>query len=119
MINDVELPIELQEEQSVEDVDPDLFDASNPQAVNAAKKRAARERAEDLRIVKIVMDAQDGRKWMYRLLNSCNIFSTTFIAGDPYASAFHEGQRDRGLRILSDIMEACPDNYVKMCKENS
>jgi hypothetical protein len=30
-----------------------------------------------------------------------------------------EGQRDVGLRLLTDIMRACPDNYVLMMRESN
>jgi hypothetical protein len=28
-----------------------------------------------------------------------------------------EGERNIGLRLLSDLMQACPDRYIEMLKE--
>lgn len=33
--------------------------------------------------------------------------------------AFMEGQREVGIRLLSDIMGACPDAYVTMMRERN
>jgi hypothetical protein len=55
---------------------------------------------------------------MCDLLEFCHIFSTTFTPS-PTSAAFNEGQRNVGLRLLNDIMSACPDHYVLMMRERN
>ena len=48
---------------------------------------------------------------------AARIFATTFVSGDPMASAFAEGERNAGLRLFSQVMKAAPDNYIVMARE--
>jgi hypothetical protein len=93
------------------------YDTSDPKQVNTARKRAARFRRERLDEVRTIMGRESGRAWVYGHLESCSIFSTTFTHGDPHASSFKEGERNAGLRLLADVMEAAPDQYVVMVRE--
>jgi hypothetical protein len=55
---------------------------------------------------------------MCELLETCHIFSTSFSDVD-LRMAFMEGQREIGLRLLMDIMGACPDHYIQMMRESN
>jgi len=83
------------------------------------KARADAELAEALRldVVRDVMKSAAGRFWIYGELFSRHIFSTTFVPGSPDISAFKEGERNSGLRLLADIQSAAPDQYALMLKE--
>lgn len=93
------------------------YNTADPAQVNAARKKGARLRWERLNVVSSLMDLKEGRAWMYGLLENCHVFSTSFVQGDQFATAFKEGERNHGLRLLADIMDAAPDRYVDMCKE--
>ena len=96
----------------------DIYDAADPRAVNAAKKRASRERLEDLSVITEIMNSSRGRKWMYRWLERRFIFDNPFVPNDPYSGSFNMGMQNSGKETLIDVMEASPDNYVLMLKEN-
>ena len=78
-------------------------------------RQADRLRAE---VISGVMSTAAGRQWLWDTLASCHMFHTTFN-GDALASAFAEGQRATGLAILSDIMLACPDQYIQAMRESN
>jgi len=59
-----------------------------------------------------------GRQFMLAKLEACHIFSTSFSI-DALQMAFNEGERNRGLDLLNDIMRHCPDQYVLMMRENN
>ena len=63
-----------------------------------------------------VMSTQPGRLWMFDKLQACHIFASSFTT-NALQTAFAEGERNVGLQLLNDIMQACPDQYVLMMKE--
>ena len=94
------------------------FDASDPAHIRKAAKAAKADAAQRLEIVRGIMSLPSGRAWMHDWLQSCNIFATTFT-GNALQSAFNEGRRSIGLRMLAEIMQACPDQYVQMMREEN
>ncbi len=88
------------------------YNASEEAHVRAGRRKAKLERDQHLADVRLVMDTIGGRRVVWGLLEAAKIFHPTF-AQDPYLTAWQEGGRNLGLRILSDVMEACPDLYLK------
>jgi hypothetical protein len=94
------------------------YDASNRKDVRAAEKQAKLAEQQRREIVTGIMSVAPGRSWMCDLLEHCHIFHTSY--NDlPHRMAFMEGQREVGIRLLSDIMSACPDHYVLMMRERN
>jgi hypothetical protein len=94
-------------------LDPELARAQKREA-----KAAKAKRAQDDAVVQSLMSSPAGRAWMLSHLEICSIFGTTFT-GDALRSAFAEGRREIGLRLLADIMHAAPDAYIQMMKEST
>lgn len=84
-----------------------------------ARIEAARREKERLDVVAAIMATPAGRAWIWSELVAARIFVTTFVSGDPMASAFQEGERNRGLALLAQIMKAAPENYMLMAHEAS
>lgn len=93
------------------------YNADDEKQVKKAKKKAEIESAIKLDVIRNVMNTAPGRAWIYDQLAFAHIFSTTFIQGSPDASAFSEGERNGGLRLLADVQAASPDLYIQMIKE--
>jgi hypothetical protein len=93
------------------------YDTSDKEAVNTARKKSSRTRADRLEFVKASMSFEQGRAWFYDLLVFCHVFETTFDE-DPLRMAFKASRHNVGLRILDDIQTASPENYMTMIKEN-
>lgn len=92
------------------------FNASNRKDIRAAEKADALRRIQDAEAITAIMSTIPGRAWMWRQLGSANLFVSAFT-GDPMRDAFSAGERNFGLRLLSDIMLHCPDAYLQMTKE--
>ena len=105
--------------QEAEELAATAFDASDATAVSNARKKAGRKKVNRLRVIEAVMEQPEGRKWMYGVLSMCHIYSTPFVQGDPYASAFQMGEQNIGNMLLSDVQAAAPTNYLLMCKEGN
>lgn len=104
-------------ENQAEEENERPYDASDPQAVNLARKKSSRRTADRLEMVKAMMELPRGREWMYNLLDSCFIFGNPFVPGQPDSTAFNLGMANVGKRILQDINTAAPDQYMLMLKE--
>lgn len=74
------------------------------------------ERRKDLADIEKLMEKAEGRRIVWRLLEQCNVFGTTF-SHEPLTMAFNEGQRNIGLLILADVMEVAPKRYMVMTLE--
>jgi hypothetical protein len=94
------------------------YDAGNRKDVRAAEKQAKLAEQQRREIVTGIMSVAPGRSWMCDILESCHIFATSYN-DIPGRMAFMEGQREVGIRLLTDIMGACPDQYVLMMRERN
>lgn len=96
------------------------FDAGDKRAVNNARKKAARERAEELEFVKAILTVPQGRKWMYAILERCHCYHQSFQPGMKFQDvAFNEGQRSIGNKLLADAMESDEEHYLLMVREGN
>lgn len=77
---------------------------------------AENERRKDLVDIEKLMETAAGRRIVWRLLETCKVFASTFSA-EPMAMAFAEGQRNIGLLFLADVMEMAPKKYMIMTLE--
>lgn len=93
-----------------------MYNAGDRKDVRRAEKAARLGTRQRQSAVVGIMSVSGGRHWMHDILVSCHVFATTFTV-DPYATAFNEGQRNIGLQLLDDIMQACPDSYILMMRE--
>jgi hypothetical protein len=78
--------------------------------------RLARETEEG--DIKWLMSSKRGRRIMWRLLDRAGVFRLSFNT-NAMAMAFAEGNRNEGLRLLSQVHALCPEIYPVMVKENA
>lgn len=95
----------------------EAIDTADPQAVNKARKKASRTRADRLRFVEAAMSHAEGRSWFFDLLNRCRVFHHPFVDGDPHKTSFRCGELNVGNQVLADIQDAAPDKYTVMVNE--
>lgn len=69
----------------------------------------------DAASVREIMTTPGGRHFVHRLLSAAGCFRSSFVAGDPYATAYNEGGRNLGLWALGQLQ---PDEYAQMMKEH-
>lgn len=73
-------------------------------------------RLNELNDIREIMAFRKGRRFMWRMLENAGIYKSSF-ALENAIMAFNEGQRNIGLMLLADIMEAAPEKYNLMMKE--
>jgi hypothetical protein len=83
----------------------------------AAGEKARLEADQAAADLKAVMADPAGRRFVWRLLELAGIYRASFAGESTHATAFNEGQRSGGLRMLSEIFSACPGSYELMVKE--
>lgn len=84
--------------------------------VRNQRRRSRIRRRDQLAILARLMAEPVGRAWFYDFLSACHMYHTSF-ATNALAMAFSEGQRDVGIKLLADVIEAAPDLYLQMLKE--
>lgn len=91
--------------------------AEHDPAVRAEKAITAQlERETQIDDLLWLMSDKRGRRYVWRLLQRAGIYTTTFT-GEALSSAFKEGERNQGLKVLSEVMEHCPERFSEMQKE--
>lgn len=61
-----------------------------------------------------VLKTPPGRRLLWRLLQAAQVEHHGFVPGDPYATAFHCGQRSIGLFLLGELQRASPAAYARL-----
>lgn len=84
-------------------------------AAQATAEQEARWEVEDLAWL---MKSKPGRRVMWRLLTNAGVYRLSFN-GDALQSAFNEGQRNVGLRLLALIQRHVSEGYALMVQERS
>ena len=93
------------------------LDDELPEDVNAAlavkTANAQRTHAEDL---KWLMSSPRGRRITWWLLEKAGVNRTSFNNSGS-VMAFNEGQRNMGLMLQAQVLDAAPDRYFEMLTE--
>jgi hypothetical protein len=63
-----------------------------------------------------LMADKRGRRIMWRLLEKTRVYQSSFTGNSQ--TFFHEGTRNVGLMLISDIQKHCPEQFVVMLKEH-
>lgn len=93
------------------------YDAGDPKAVNNARKKSARIRANSRAVLARIMSDPGVRSWLYDWLTECEAFCTTYEQGSPDGTAFREGKRQIGLMLMADMTTAAPEHFNNMIRE--
>lgn len=59
-----------------------------------------------------------GRRFVWRLLEDAGIYRSSFT-GDALLTAFNEGQRNQGLRLMDELLQHCPKRLSEMQREST
>lgn len=92
-------------------------DAEHEQQARIDKARQAEldAIAERDELLWVMSDAK-GRRFIWRRLSDAGIYRSTFT-GEALGSAFKEGERNAGLRLMALILKHCPERLSQMQKE--
>jgi len=93
------------------------FDAGDPVAENNAHRDEARREREDAETLRRLMGHRNGRAWLYRVLERCHIYASSFTPGEPETTFFRMGEENIGKQMMMAAMAAAPDLYMQMLAE--
>lgn len=100
-----------------DDLPSESYDAADPAAEANAKREEARRERQDADVLRLLMHTKPGRAFLYRRLERCHIYASTFAPGQADVTAFQLGEENIGKRLMLEAMDASPDLYVLMIKE--
>lgn len=80
-------------------------------------RKALSRREEEVQDVAMLLASRTGRRFVWRYLTLCGVFKTSFDNSGS-VTAFNEGQRNIGLRLMADVNDAAPDSYQVMLRES-
>jgi hypothetical protein len=94
------------------------YNAADPVQVKERKLSAKRREQRRVAEFRNLMSELAGRRFVWAILSRAGVFRISHQAGDPFQTAFREGERNVGNWLLADINAICPDLYAAMVAEN-
>lgn len=98
---------------------------TDPHATREATQRQARAAADTRRREKNdlrrVMSSDFGRRFVHRMVERSGVFRLSVEDGNEertHRTAFNEGRRNEGLRLLLLLMQACPTEWQTALREH-
>lgn len=95
-----------------------VANAGDPKQVKEGAKIEKRTRNQELSDLRFVMESKTGRRFFFALLSSHGIYELSYTRGDTHETAFREGMRNIGNKLLADCQAASIELYAKMIEEN-
>lgn len=97
-----------------------MRDLSDQAQLDRSRDQQRRDAVTNDLIIKTLMGSKDGRRYLWLEMEACYIFQSTLELGENgYAvTAWREGRRARGLKLLADITRLAPKDYITMTTEN-
>lgn len=95
-----------------------MRNAAERKDIRQAEKYAKVAERARIEFIQAAMSSKQGRAWFHNLLAECHIFADPF-SGEALFEAYSKGERNVGLRIYTDIVMNCADDFVVMMKEAS
>lgn len=86
---------------------------ADKKADDAKKKLKRQSELEDLRYL---LQSQQGRRFFWRLLSHCSVYNSIFNT-NALTQSHNSGRQDIGHFVQGEIVQASPDNYLKMQNE--
>jgi hypothetical protein len=92
--------------------------AADEKEVEKATKNGKLRRDTELADIRYIMDSQQGRRFMWRLVNGLCHYDTNDAQHSGSFTFFSLGERNIGRIVKSDLYEASPELFQKMEREN-
>lgn len=89
--------------------------AADEKQVKRADLKERDTRRRELEDIKVVLSTRNGRRFYWRYLNKCGIFSSCYVSDSRVY--FNEGMRNIGILLVVDLNEADPEAYLTMMAE--
>lgn len=87
--------------------------ASDPKQVKEASDRERRGKSRSADDCHFMMAHEQSQRFLFDLLGECGVYRLSFNHSGSI-TAFNEGQRDIGQKIIARLVEADPTYYPKL-----
>ena len=98
-----------------EDQDP-TFASRSPEEQAKADEAVLAIRNQELNDLKSILSTDHGRRFIWRILAKGRLHSLSFTGNSR--TYFNEGERNMGLWLFSEVMEADKESYPKMLQDH-
>ena len=96
----------------------EVYTAGDAKQVNDARKKAARARKEELDYIRHIMSTPQGRKWICSIIALGDPLVSPYAPGNtPEHTHVNLGKQAIPQKLMMDIREGDPEQYVLMLKE--
>jgi len=92
------------------------LDISKPRDVAKMEKAQNLKEIQASSDLKWVLSKPEGKRFMWRLLSSCNIFTANHLTSEELH--FVNGRRSVGLKFLDEILKVDALSFVEMMEKN-
>jgi len=93
-----------------------VWDSSDEKQVADAQK-AEKDLDRDL---DFILSTERGRRWLYGLIfDACHVRSLSYVPRDTHSSAFNEGARSVGERLLEEVRTRDFAKFMLMMSEHA
>lgn len=93
-----------------------MNNAGDQEQVQRSQEKAKTRRNRMENGFRKLMQDQEGRLWVWDLLEFCGVFRSSFHQSNAQ-TAYNEGLRNVGLKLMADINRITPDQYFRMINE--
>ena len=97
--------------------DKAVYDAGDEVVVTTHKKKYELIRDVELEDLRYVLSTPAGRRFLWRLLCECRLFSTVSHT-EPLEMSRLSGRRDYGLWLLDELAAADNNAFLKLIQES-
>jgi hypothetical protein len=94
------------------------YDTSDRKAIRRAEKASRLAELNDREVMVAIASTTNGRRYLWNRLAECHLF-TPIYNDNPQRMAFLEGERNAGLKLLSDFMQWCPEEFILAMREDN
>ena len=94
------------------------YNAADRKHIRAAEKAAAIAERQHREVVVEMMATPQRRRYIWEKLAEAHVFSVPFYS-DSGQMYFSEGERNAGTKLLADIMECCPEQFILAMRESN
>jgi hypothetical protein len=91
--------------------------AADPKQVAEADKTERRGRMREIDDLKAILELPQGRRFLWRILGHAGVNQTVLGVNDARTN-FNAGRQDVGHFVFGEIVEAAPQRYIDMMREN-
>lgn len=97
---------------------PLVANSANPKQVKRGQEAEALRRHNELADLRAILERREGRRFLWRWLGKCGLYSQTYREGKADTTAFLEGQRGIGLELFAELNAADANQYALMVSED-